>query len=132
MCHQTGVFWGFLPKNGCFWGGWGEVLLGVGFFQQRAPELGALGRVHEEQLPVLGGQKIVHDHVQPLAELPDLREGEEEEEEDEDEPFGLCRERRFWGKNAPVWGLWVEGGAAGEVEVTQREGDARNWREKGA
>lgn len=46
--------------------------LGVGLLQQSAPELGALRRVHEQELPVLGGQQVIHHHVHPLAELPDL------------------------------------------------------------
>lgn len=48
--------------------------LGVGFLQQRAPELAALLRVHKDQLPVLGGQPVVHHHVHPLPILPELGE----------------------------------------------------------
>lgn len=48
----------------------------VGLLQQRAPELGALGRVHEQQLPVLHRQPVVDHHLHPLAELPELKKKE--------------------------------------------------------
>lgn len=50
-------------------------LLGVGLLQQRAPELTAFLGVQEEQLPILGGQPVVHHHLHPLAVLPELRKG---------------------------------------------------------
>ena len=55
-----------------------SVLLGVGLFQQRAPELGALHRVDEQQLPVLHRQPIIDHHLHPLAELPELQDRQKE------------------------------------------------------
>lgn len=52
----------------------GLYSLGVGLLQQCAPELTALCRVHEEQLPVLGGQPVIHHDVHPLSVLPELGE----------------------------------------------------------
>lgn len=49
-----------------------ECSLGVGLFQERAPELVLLGRVHEDQLVIVGGQAVVNDDVHPLPILPEL------------------------------------------------------------
>ena len=46
--------------------------LGVGLLQQGAPEILAMGGVHEYQLVVPSGQPVVHDHVQPVPKLPKL------------------------------------------------------------
>ena len=47
---------------------------GVGWCapQQGAPELSSLGRVHEQQLPVLHRQPVVNHHLHPLSKLPEL------------------------------------------------------------
>lgn len=47
-------------------------LLGIRLLQQGAPELTPLCRMHKQQLPVLGGQPVVHDHLHPLSVLPEL------------------------------------------------------------
>lgn len=49
-------------------------LLGVGLFQQGAPELGPLRRVDEQQLPVLHWQAVVDHHFHPLTKLPELHD----------------------------------------------------------
>lgn len=50
-----------------------SVLLGVGLFQQRAPELRALCRVDKQQLPILHWQTVIDHHLHPLAKLPELQ-----------------------------------------------------------
>lgn len=51
--------------------------LGVGFFQQGAPELAVVGGVEEDQAVLEGGQPVIDDHIQPLAVLPELLAGAE-------------------------------------------------------
>lgn len=53
------------------------VVLGVGLFHQSAPELAALRRVHEQQLPVFKRQPVVNHHINPLTKLPELRKERE-------------------------------------------------------
>ena len=48
-----------------------QCILGVGFFQQSAPELVALVRVQEDELAVAGGQAVVDDHIHPASVLPE-------------------------------------------------------------
>ena len=50
-------------------------LLGIGLLQQRAPEFTAFFGMQEEQLSILGGEPVVHDHLHPLSILPELGEG---------------------------------------------------------
>lgn len=96
--------------------------LGVGFLQQRAPELAALGRVHEEQLPVLGGQVVIHHHVQPLAKLPDLQRGG-----GGGNPLGFEAQGGVWGEKRALLGVLQRVAPAGccskEMVVVAKVGD---------
>ena len=72
--HSQGIC-----NPGEVWRKWG-VLLGVGLFQQSAPELGFVGRVDKHQAVPHRGETVVHHHVQPLVVFPELRDRERERE----------------------------------------------------
>ena len=46
--------------------------LGVGLLQQSAPELVARLGVTEDELALAGGETVVDDHLDPLAEAPEV------------------------------------------------------------
>lgn len=50
------------------------MLLGVGFLQQRTPELIAGGRVEHDELISHCWQSVVHNHIEPFVVVPKLRD----------------------------------------------------------
>lgn len=50
------------------------MLLGVGFLQQRTPELVAGGRVEHDELISHCWQSVVHNHIEPFVVVPELRD----------------------------------------------------------
>lgn len=49
--------------------------LGIGLFQQGAPELVSIWGAEVNQLVVHSGQQVVYPHLLPLAVLPELSRG---------------------------------------------------------
>jgi len=41
--------------------------LGVGLLQEGAPELVLVRGVHEDELVIVGGQSVIHNHLDPIT-----------------------------------------------------------------
>lgn len=53
--------------------------LSVGLLQQGAPELWACDRMHKQQFSISSGQTVIHHHINPFPELPELTPNNKQE-----------------------------------------------------